>query len=116
MSEFFDMDFGPLTGLAAASFMAVFVGIAIAVGIARRLLLRWQVLDVPNQRSSHDRPTPRGGGIGVLAVLLPVWIYWLSLIMDSGPLTGIGGAALLLAAISWIDDLKGLGAALAVTV
>jgi Fuc2NAc and GlcNAc transferase len=39
--------------------------------IATRLSIPWLrkqgVLDVPNHRSSHYVPTPRGGGIGILA-------------------------------------------------
>ncbi len=30
-------------------------------------LRRWDVLDLPNQRSFHDDPTPRGGGLAVAA-------------------------------------------------
>ena len=45
--------------------LAATIGIAIlvwlATGVVRRLLLRWQVLDRPNVRSSHQMPTPRGG-------------------------------------------------------
>jgi len=33
-----------------------------------------RMLDIPNARSSHTRPTPRGGGLGVVvAVLIGVW-------------------------------------------
>jgi UDP-N-acetylmuramyl pentapeptide phosphotransferase/UDP-N-acetylglucosamine-1-phosphate transferase len=39
---------------------------------AAALLLGWSmrragIIDRPNRRSNHDRPTPRGGGLGVLA-------------------------------------------------
>jgi UDP-GlcNAc:undecaprenyl-phosphate GlcNAc-1-phosphate transferase len=34
-----------------------------------RLLRRHEVLDVPNERSSHSAPTPRGGGIAVVAAI-----------------------------------------------
>lgn len=36
----------------------------------RRWLVRWQVVDHPNLRSSHETPTPRGGGLGMMAVVL----------------------------------------------
>lgn len=65
-----------------------------AVGLLRTYLQdRW--MDIPNQRSSHTRPTPRGGGLGfVLAFTLSLgiaqylnpsllsdlpWALWLSL-------------------------------------
>ena len=44
-------------------------------GLLYRWLLKRRILDRPNPRSSHSAPTPRGGGIAVLAVLLPAW--WL---------------------------------------
>ena len=37
------------------------------------LYLRWaprRALDVPNQRSSHTRPTPRGGGLVIVGGFL----------------------------------------------
>ena len=53
-----------------------FVAFAVTIALEPLLLvaLRWGgVIDVPNARSSHDRPTPRGGGLapacGVLAAL-----------------------------------------------
>lgn len=45
----------------------------IAVGatwLVRHYALRNSLLDVPNERSSHTRPTPRGGGIGIIAGLI----------------------------------------------
>ena len=31
-----------------------------------RLALRLAILDVPNERSSHELPTPRGGGVAIV--------------------------------------------------
>jgi glycosyltransferase WbpL len=36
----------------------------------RRYALRWQVIDVPNLRSSHNEPTPRGGGVAIVLTFL----------------------------------------------
>jgi glycosyltransferase involved in cell wall biosynthesis len=41
-----------------------------AVGLVRRHALRAGILDLPSARGSHSRPTPRGGGLGLVAVLL----------------------------------------------
>ena len=38
---------------------------AIATALSIWLLGRWDVLDLPNRRSSHSKPTVRGGGIGL---------------------------------------------------
>lgn len=37
---------------------------------ARPLLAKWGMVDVPNHRSSHDRPTLRGGGLGIVIGLI----------------------------------------------
>lgn len=54
--------------------MALVAGTAAAtttatMPIALRALRRWQVLDVPNERSSHRDVIPRGGGLAVLSGL-----------------------------------------------
>lgn len=38
----------------------------VSVGMVAELLARHGILDVPNHRSSHARPVPRGGGVAVL--------------------------------------------------
>ena len=73
------------------------------------LLTRLEIFDQPNQRSSHDRPRVRGGGLAILPVLVLVWAgaaIWLS---DSPPrLWALVVGLSLLAAISWFDDLRDL--------
>ena len=92
-----------LGGVAAAT--------ALAVALVHRILVARAVLDAPNDRSSHTRPTPRGGGIGVLAILLPAWLALLAL--DATPdWRGflVPAAAFGLALVSWRDDVVGLEA------
>jgi Fuc2NAc and GlcNAc transferase len=36
-------------------------------GLVRRYAIRRNMLDIPNARSSHSLPTPRGGGLGIVA-------------------------------------------------
>jgi Fuc2NAc and GlcNAc transferase len=74
-------------------------------GLARRHALRHAILDVPNQRSSHSVPTPRGGGLGVAIVSLGgvVVAYFLGAITDRVAIALVGGG-LLIAAIGWADD------------
>ena len=59
---------------ATALALAALVGGALAAaaswgltGLLRRVLLRLEVLDRPNHRSSHRAPVPRGGGLAVVA-------------------------------------------------
>ncbi|HTI86121.1 MAG TPA: glycosyltransferase family 4 protein [Alphaproteobacteria bacterium] len=75
---------------------------------ALSFLTRRAIIDRPNERSSHRVPTPRGGGIAVVPVALLAWValgaasdatatHWLVLV-----------AAASLAAVSWLDDVRGL--------
>ncbi|MDP7642080.1 MAG: glycosyltransferase family 4 protein [Alphaproteobacteria bacterium] len=81
-----------------------------APGAVLRLLRRRGVLDIPNERSSHSSPTPRGGGIAVAGVLFAAWLgFWLS---GTGGLAAphfwiILAAGAALAVISWFDDVRG---------
>lgn len=79
------------------------------------LYLRWaprRVLDVPNQRSSHTRPTLRGGGLVIVVGFLVGLLLWIE---TGGSLSSraIGWlvGALLVAAVSFVDDLRTLPAA-----
>ena len=83
---------------------------AVSTGLVRALLLRRGVMDRPNERSSHRAAVPRGGGLAVVGVLLAAWLaLWLT---DDGQSPAalfwvalVG--ALGLAAVSWLDDLRG---------
>ena len=85
------------------------VGSCLVTWIARLLAPRFGMLDVPNSRSSHSLPTPRGGGIGiVLAVLAVVGSAWAfhEISAEWGAALFVGGA--LVAAAGVLDDLLGL--------
>src|ERR1700675_4366493 len=72
------------------------------------LLRRAAVLDHPNERSSHAAPTPRGGGIAPVGAILVVWLALIVAGTVAPHLFVVLCGAALLAAISWIDDLRGL--------
>jgi Fuc2NAc and GlcNAc transferase len=46
--------------------VAAFIISLVATGLMRRFALRRNLLDVPNLRSSHTSPTPRGGGVAIV--------------------------------------------------
>jgi UDP-N-acetylmuramyl pentapeptide phosphotransferase/UDP-N-acetylglucosamine-1-phosphate transferase len=97
--------------LAVAS-AAVFVAVAALTGVVLGWLRRRAVLDRPGPRSAHAVPTPRGGGIAVLLVLYPAWALAVPLAGAPARLWPVLGAGALLAAVSWLDDLRGLSPAL----
>ncbi|RLA48588.1 MAG: glycosyl transferase [Gammaproteobacteria bacterium] len=78
-------------------------------GLYLLLARRWQILDTPNERSSHQQPTPHGGGVPLLLafvtglLLAALWRgAW-----DGGFIT-LAVAALFLMSLGVIDDLRGL--------
>ncbi|SED93287.1 UDP-N-acetylmuramyl pentapeptide phosphotransferase/UDP-N-acetylglucosamine-1-phosphate transferase [Arthrobacter alpinus] len=80
----------------------------------RPLLARAGVLDVPNARSSHTRPTIRGMGI-TTAVALPAAVLAAVFLPQSGngrqgslTLVVILGVVVAASAIGWIEDIRGL--------
>ncbi|MGE0130926.1 MAG: glycosyltransferase family 4 protein [Blastocatellales bacterium] len=77
---------------------------------------RLQSLDVPNERSSHTRPTPRMGGLGIVAafvVLMPLlWIMLLPSAHNWVVATKFGIALFgyaVIVAVGLIDDLRRIG-------
>jgi Fuc2NAc and GlcNAc transferase len=63
------------------------------------------VLDIPNERSSHKIPTPRGGGVGiVLGVVISAIIF--TLITGEYKLLWMVLISLVIGAVGWIDDVK----------
>jgi len=74
-----------------------------------RLMIRFGTLDHPGERSSHAHPTPKGGGIGI-GVAFVVGLSLLLLgrpgLLPPLPSIGLIAAAVLIAGISYLDDLK----------
>jgi UDP-N-acetylmuramyl pentapeptide phosphotransferase/UDP-N-acetylglucosamine-1-phosphate transferase len=77
---------------------------------ARHWAHRKSILDIPNERSSHSRPTPRGGGIAIVVLGLAAWVGSAPWWKDFSPTIYFGylAAAILVAAISGLDDIRGL--------
>ncbi len=83
-------------------------------GIFRRWALNERLLDYPNERSSHMKPTPRGGGIGIVLVIWLMGIAWLIASFSRHTLSFfdpfraglILAGGLLIAVISGLDDAR----------
>ena len=66
------------------------------------------VLDVPNDRSLHRNPTPRGGGMP-LVVIWTVVLAWLGATSRlSGHLVMVLAGAVPIALVGWVDDHRSL--------
>ena len=81
-------------------------GVSVALtGVLRGYAVRRKLLDVPNARSSHDVPTPRGGGVAIVTTaLLGLVALGLSGVVTANVVYALGGAGLLVAAVGWLDD------------
>jgi UDP-N-acetylmuramyl pentapeptide phosphotransferase/UDP-N-acetylglucosamine-1-phosphate transferase len=100
-------------------FAAIFVFSALAALIATGVLLpilrRCKVFDLPNERSSHERPIPSGGGIALVFVAVTIWLAvsydvfdWFQIMESDQNVKWVTGGTVFLALVSWVDDLKGL--------
>lgn len=92
------------------SYLAVsVVGSVVAGFLVHPLLVHWNVIDKPNERSSHTCPTARGGGVGFMAVILLGGGGWLYANGHLLALAVLSGAAFL-AVVSFADDICSLPA------
>ncbi|MFA5040790.1 MAG: glycosyltransferase family 4 protein [Bdellovibrionales bacterium] len=78
----------------------------------RDILLKHRAVDVPNNRSLHTIPVPRGGGWALLAIFLPALTGAIIFLDADIRHVGLVLAVFLLAAISWIDDRKNISPAM----
>ena len=83
---------------------AFFISCALTWGL-RLYAIKNNVIDQPNQRSSHSVPTPRGGGVAIVLTLLAS-LVWLVLTNHITQATFLGFfvPGLLIAVIGFLDD------------
>ncbi len=84
----------------------------LGTGLVRGYALRRSLLDVPNHRSSHTVPTPRGGGLAiVVVVMVATALQYLHGEINSriAVVVTVGGG--LIALVGWVDDRHGVQAA-----
>ncbi len=67
------------------------------------------IYDVPNERSSHTNPTPRGGGIGIVILTIAGTIAaGIAGTVPASMVLVIAGGGGAVAAVGWADDRRGL--------
>jgi Fuc2NAc and GlcNAc transferase len=74
-------------------------------GLIRRYALTRNLLDVPNSRSSHQVPTPRGGGLAIVVTFFAGLLFlWLIGSLPPQILLALSGAGGLVAWVGFLDD------------
>lgn len=85
-------------------FLSVLMISYLGVERFRRWSLQKRIVDVPNERSSHAAPTPRGGGL-IFVVVCLVFYAANGLAGDQHFRWSYFFGAVLVASVSWLDDL-----------
>jgi len=85
--------------------VAVFIVSWALTLVLRRYALAQSLMDIPNERSSHSVPTPRGGGVAIVVSFLVTLPIVASLdLLSLSVFYGLFGSGLLVAAIGFADD------------
>jgi Fuc2NAc and GlcNAc transferase len=91
--------------------MIIVVSLALLVAsafITRQLVMnshRFSQMDIPNERSSHQTPTPRGGGIAFVATSLVGFLLLLLINnLDNADVLALCGAGIIVAIAGHLDD------------
>lgn len=85
--------------------LAVFAGSWGLTLILRRYALAKSLMDIPNERSSHTVPTPRGGGVAIVVSFLLALMALCGLgLLSPTTLYSLLGSGLLVAFIGFADD------------
>ena len=92
--------------------LIIFIGVFVASLAGTRQVLRVlsdrAILDHPNERSSHSTPTPKGAGFAVIPCIIAAWGITAWGTPEAGITATLTAAAIGLAVLSWVDDLRGL--------
>jgi len=84
--------------------LVLLVSLLMTAGL-RHYALKRNVIDVPNARSSHTIPTPRGGGVAiVVSFLLAMTVLMFTGTAHVHTLIGLVGGGALIAAVGFMDD------------
>ncbi|TKK28037.1 glycosyl transferase [Pseudomonas sp. CFBP13528] len=77
----------------------------VMTAVLRHYALSRSIIDIPNARSSHSVPTPRGGGVAIVLAFLAVLplVGWLDLVPWPS-LVAAGGAGVVIAVLGFMDD------------
>ena len=85
--------------------VAVIISFALTA-LIRKIAVKNNHLDIPNERSSHTSPTPRGAGVAIVAT----FVVGLLVLLVNETISGrdfftLAAPGLIVALIGWLDDL-----------
>lgn len=94
-----------------AGSLVIFLFSALFTGTTRLYAIKKSILDIPNERSSHAIPTPRGGGIAIVLTFTFVLfgLKWANYIQTNLYLALIGGG-ITIATTGYCDDIYSVSA------
>jgi Fuc2NAc and GlcNAc transferase len=73
--------------------------------LARRYALAYGVLDIPNERSAHSEPMPRGGGVSIaVSVLAGVLFLGVRGLIEPRVAIAMTGSGFVVALVGFLDD------------
>lgn len=86
-------------------FLIALISAALLTGLLRRYALATRLIDIPNARSSHNVPTPRGGGLSIVIVfLLGLPVLSMMGVLAPEAMWAFFGAGAWVALVGFLDD------------
>ena len=103
-----------MTRTALLTTLAVLASVVAAwllTSVVRNHAVTRAILDLPNDRSLHVTPTPRGGGLAIVIVVLAFLLLAGTIgLVQWNVAIGIGGGGAAVALIGWLDDISSIPA------
>lgn len=84
--------------------ITIFVLSLVLTACARHYALNQNIMDIPNGRSSHKAPTPRGGGVGFVVAFVVTFPLLRYFGFETQVAIGFVGAGLIVAVVGFLDD------------
>ena len=98
-----------MTSAAILRHLALGLSLAILSAIVVRAMIALRVMDTPEARKTHDRPTPKGGGVGIVVAflvgLLLLYRYAEFARLADEYFLGVIAASVAIAVVAFLDDL-----------
>jgi Fuc2NAc and GlcNAc transferase len=86
-------------------FLIALISSALLTGLLRRYALATRLIDIPNARSSHNIPTPRGGGLSIVILfLLGLPVLSMMGVLAPEAMWAFFGAGAWVALVGFLDD------------